>query len=134
MGKPKGKARPRFVRTGNYVRTYNPKTTTDYENLVKESFLEQCGRCKMLLDSDIEVSMKITAYFKPPVSMSKKLKEKLVEEELGYMHKPDVDNLAKIIADSLNGIAYKDDNQITKLEVVKIYGQEDKVEVQIEYI
>lgn len=78
--------------------------------------------------------MKIVAYFKPPASVSKKLKKQLIENEIGYMHKPDVDNLVKIIADALNGIAYKDDNQITKLEVIKKYGEEDKVEVEIEYL
>ena len=134
VGKPKGKARPRFVRTGNYVRTYNPKSTTDYEDLVRESFKKQCGNVRMLLDSDIEVSMKIKAYFKPLKSMSKKMKQQLIGNEIGYMHKPDADNLAKIIADSLNGIAYKDDNQITKLEVLKLYGEEDKVEVEIKYL
>lgn len=134
MGKPKGKARPRFVRTGKYVRTYNPKSTVDYEELVRKSFLEQCGKQRMMLDSEIEVSMKIIAYFKPPVSISKKLREQLIENEMGYMHKPDTDNIAKIIADALNGIAYKDDNQITNLEVIKLYGNEDKVEVEIKYL
>lgn len=89
---------------------------------------------KLLLDSEIEVSMKITAYFKPPQSTSKKLKKELIENEIGYIHKPDCDNIVKIIADSLNGIAYKDDNQITKLEVIKLYGEEDKVEVEINYL
>ena len=88
----------------------------------------------MLLDSNIEVSMKITAYFKPPKSTSKKTATMLIDNEIGYTHKPDCDNIAKIIADSLNGIAYKDDNQITKLEVIKLYGEEDKVEVEIEYL
>ena len=30
-GKPQGKARPRFKRCGNYVSTYNPKSTAKYE-------------------------------------------------------------------------------------------------------
>lgn len=88
----------------------------------------------MLLDSDTEVSMKITAYFKPPANISKKLREQLISNSIGYMHKPDCDNIEKIIADSLNGIAYKDDSQITKMEINKLYGIEDKVEVEIEYL
>jgi len=88
----------------------------------------------MLLDSEIEVSMKIVAYFKPPTSASKKLKEELIKNQIGYVHKPDTDNIAKIIADALNELAYKDDNQITKLEVTKLYGEEDRVEVEIEYL
>lgn len=102
--------------------------------MVKKSFKEQCGNVRTLLDSEFEVEMKITAYFKPPTSTSKKLKEQLIEKNMGYMHKPDCDNIAKIIADALNKIAYKDDNQITHLEVIKKYGSEDKVEVEINYL
>lgn len=78
--------------------------------------------------------MKILAYFKPTKSTSKKLSEQLIKNSIGYMHKPDTDNIAKIIADALNGVAYKDDAQITKLEVAKLYGSEDKVEVEINYL
>lgn len=41
--------------------------------------------------------------------------------------KPDCDNIAKIILDSLNGIAYEDDKQITSLTVEKYYGDMPKV-------
>lgn len=51
-----------------------------------------------------------------------------------YLHKPDCDNIIKIILDALNGIAFKDDNQVSELQIEKRYGQEDKVEVEIEYI
>lgn len=34
-GKPFGKQRPKFSRAGAYVKTYTPKETTSYENLVK---------------------------------------------------------------------------------------------------
>jgi len=37
----------------------------------------------------------------------------------------------KIIADALNGIAYKDDSQIVKADITKIYSDEPKVEVEI---
>jgi len=85
-------------------------------------------------DLDTEVSVKITAYFKPNKSMSKKLREELVKNKIGHTHKPDCDNIAKIILDALNGLAFKDDNQITELKVIKLYGNEDKVEVEIEYM
>lgn len=135
MGKPKGKARPRFVRTGNFVRTYNTKATVDYEELVKKSFKEQLGRTYITNESlDSEISVRITAYFKPNKSMSKKLKEEVIKHKIGYTHKPDCDNIAKIILDALNGLAFKDDNQITELKVFKIYGEEDKVEVEINYM
>lgn len=45
--------------------------------------------------------------------------------------KPDVDNVAKIILDSISGIVYKDDKQIVKLTVSKKYSDIPKVEVKI---
>ena len=45
--------------------------------------------------------------------------------------KPDMDNIAKIILDSLNGLAYLDDKQVTKLVIWKKYGDIPKVEVNI---
>jgi Holliday junction resolvase RusA-like endonuclease len=36
--------------------------------------------------------------------------------------KPDVDNLAKSVLDAINGVAYKDDNQIVDLVARKVYA------------
>ena len=51
--------------------------------------------------------------------------------------KPDVDNIIKIILDSLNGLAYKDDAQIVARTCQKLYVNDDnepRVEVKIEKI
>lgn len=45
--------------------------------------------------------------------------------------KPDTDNIAKSILDSLNGIAYKDDKQVTRLTVEKRYDEQPSVSVWI---
>jgi Holliday junction resolvase RusA-like endonuclease len=45
--------------------------------------------------------------------------------------KPDLDNIAKIIADSLNGVAYRDDSQIVESSVAKFYSDFPRVEVEI---
>ena len=129
-GKPQGKARPRFRKVRNYVSTYNTKQTIEYEKLVKISALEQC---KDKLDKEYAglVKMSIKAYFKPNKSISKKQYNLLIGTE--HLKKPDSDNIAKIICDSLNGIAYKDDSQIAYLEVEKYYAEEERVEVIIEY-
>lgn len=46
--------------------------------------------------------------------------------------KPDIDNIVKIVLDAMNELAFKDDTQITKLEVEKIYGIEEKLQIKIE--
>ena len=45
--------------------------------------------------------------------------------------KPDTDNIAKTILDSLNGIAFEDDKQVVALLVKKLYGEEAKVVVSL---
>ena len=41
---------------------------------------------------------------------------------------------SKIILDSLNGLIYKDDSQVARLSVHKIYGEVGEVTVMIEQI
>ena len=48
--------------------------------------------------------------------------------------KPDCDNIAKIVLDSLNGIAFMDDKQVVNLVVTKNYDSIPCVEVDIKEI
>ena len=68
----------------------------------------------------------IIAYFAVPKSYSKAKRLDCVLNNLRPTKKPDADNIAKIILDSLNGIAYDDDSQIVELTVIKEWtdGQE----------
>ncbi len=124
LGKPTGKGRPRLGKYG----TYTPQKTRDYEDLVKLSFKNKYK----VEPSEREIKMKITAVFEPPRRLSKKKRAELIDWEQGYMHKPDIDNIAKIILDALNGLAYKDDNQVADLFVTKEYGEENKIIVILE--
>ena len=51
--------------------------------------------------------------------------------------KPDIDNLAKFVADSFNTHFYKDDSQIIELKAEKYYighGEKPRTEVMIDEI
>lgn len=130
LGKPKSKGRPRFSRRGKYIKTYTPSSTTEYEKLVKLSAIEQC---KGQLDKEYTglVKMSVKAYFKPNKSISKKQYNLLIGQ--AHLKRPDLDNLIKIICDGLNGVAYKDDNQVAIISAEKVYSDEERVEVIIEY-
>lgn len=127
-GEPVAKQRPRVYRTssGKSV-AVTPTKTVNYENLVKW-VLVNSGNTKML-EGEIEASIK--AMFGIPKSMSKKDRQLVNEGKLRPTKKPDVDNVAKIILDSINGLAYKDDSQVTKLTIEKEYSENPRVEVTL---
>lgn len=127
LGRPQGKGRPRLGKNG----TYTPQATKDYEELVKWCYRNKYNIDKMPTDKPLKA--KIKAYFKIPTSISKPQKDKLKNQP--YPHKPDADNIAKILLDSLNGLAYIDDNQVVFLEVEKWYTEgEEKVILEIEEV
>ena len=103
-----------------------PQETVAYENLVKWSYVQQAGnRLEGAVQADI------TGYFPIPSSTPKKKKQAMANETVEYTHKVDCDNLAKIILDSLNEIAYKDDAQVSRLTVRKLYSEKPRVEVTL---
>ncbi len=129
LGEPQGKGRPRFSRVGDYVKTYTPDKTAAYENLVKVEYERQC-RGKRFPDEQM-LDMRIFAYYGIPKSTSKKKKQLMLDGEIRPTKKPDMDNVVKVIADSLNNIAYKDDTQIVDSMVRKFYSDTPRVRVVI---
>ena len=45
--------------------------------------------------------------------------------------KPDADNIIKVVADSLNQAAYRDDADIVTVSLVKYYSQQPRLGVEI---
>lgn len=122
-GKPVGKARPRFRGAGFKVITYTPPATKKYEKGVARIYKQSAG----VLYTEIPLRVRILAKFPIPESWSKKNKEKALKGEI----KPNLDNIAKIILDGLNGVAYTDDKQVTSLEIEKVYSDTPCVVVYI---
>ena len=127
-GEPKGKARARTVRNGDKVHSFTPKSTAEYEKLVKVSYLSTESR-GIWFDNE-PLSINIIAYFQPPKRFTKADREKVAKGVIFPVKKPDADNIAKIICDALNGVAYRDDAQIVDCHITKRYG-EPRVEVMI---
>lgn len=126
-GKITGKGRPR-VNTATAI-TYTPTKTKEYEELVKQYFIIKYRGINPL---EGRIAITIKAYFSIPKNTKKFQIEEMLKNNISPTKKPDIDNITKIILDSLNKLAFKDDNQITKLNVEKIYAEEEKVYVKIE--
>ena len=131
-GSPQGKMRPRVVKRGNFVQTYTPDKTVSYENLVKLMYGQEAkGR---VFDREKSLRVLIVALYDIPQSTSKKRAELMRIGEIRPTKKPDLDNVAKIICDALNGVAYHDDAAVVDLKVVKYYSDTPGVTVTIEEV
>lgn len=123
-GKPQGKARPRFTSQG---RAYTPQKTVDYETQIRQAYVAAGGAIiGAMISNTAPIQIKITAYFK---------KAKTNKMDFPTL-KPDADNIAKAVCDALNGIAYKDDKQITCLTVNKVWADDgvERIEIEVENI
>ena len=127
IGDIKGKARPRMnTLTGI---TYTPNSTKDYENLIRQYFKIKYPK---MVPLENRIHIKINAYFKVPKNASKKSADAMLEGKISPAKKPDIDNVTKVVLDALNKMAFKDDNQITKIEVEKFYDKQEKLVIGFE--
>ena len=130
-GNPFGKQRPRVVRTRKGAsRAFTPEKTANYESYIKTLYRQKYGRRTSFKEDD-ELHLDIKAYYEIAKSTPKYLKEMMLIGVVKPTKKPDVDNIIKIIADSLNGVAYKDDKQIVACSCQKFYASEPRVEIVI---
>lgn len=123
-GEPKAKARHRMTRQGF---SYTPKETIEYENWVKHCYISAHGQT--MFEGPVKAT--IVAYFKIPKSYSKSKLKEIADGRLRPTKKPDTDNIAKAVLDSLNGIAYKDDSSIVALQVDKYFDDKPRVDVML---
>lgn len=127
-GKAKAKQSVKFTKGGI---KYTPKDIVEYANLVKMSFISTFPAWNPSQFINQPLSVIINVYKQIPSSFSKKNQERALAGEIRPTVKPDCDNIAKNINDSLNGIAYPDDKQIVSLTINKFYAFDERVEVNI---
>mgnify|MGYP005794992327 FL=1 len=131
-GQPMGKQRPRVVHNGPFSQAFTPKETVSYENLVRVMYRE-AARGKRFTDEDM-LDVRVIAYYSIPKSTSKKKRKMMLEHKIRPGKKPDWDNIGKIICDSLNTVAYRDDSSIVDAQVRKFYSENPRVDVTIRKI
>lgn len=127
LEEPTGKGRPIVTNSGH---AFTPKRTVNYETRVQLEFQRQCPRQRF--GDDQQLRMIIEAYYGVAKSDSKRKRQAKLDGMIRPTKKPDCDNVGKIIADALNGIAYRDDAQIVSMIVEKYYSAIPRVEVTIE--
>jgi len=124
-GAVRGKQRPRLTRSGH---VYTPKETRDAEaGITRLASVAMAGRD--LLTGP--VSLNIFMVIEPPKSTPKRRREWMIEKSLPVAKKPDLDNIAKLVGDALNGVVFEDDSQVAELWVRRVYGEVSKTVIAV---
>jgi Holliday junction resolvase RusA-like endonuclease len=131
IGEPLGKGRPRFRRLPTFVSTYTDAKTKGYETLIAKTWQDTFGK-NILFKKDSPLEVEIICQFSVPKSTPKSIKSKMLNGDIPYTKKPDIDNIAKIVLDGLNGVAYEDDKQIVALFIKKHYINNELEEPSIQ--
>lgn len=97
-GEPKPKERPRHSKRGH---SYTPKATMQAQTTVMDAF-EFAN--PLFIPTKANVGVKFDFYRRTFITA-------------------DLDNLIKLVGDALNGVAYLDDSQVTKIDAERFDGQ-----------
>lgn len=125
-GIPTAKGRPRLSTRGGFARAYTPQKTRDAESLLAAQAWH--FRPSQPLEGPIE----LTVTFVMPIPASWSKSKQQVAKLRPHCTKPDLDNLIKLVKDSLNGMFWSDDKQVYKVFAAKVYGPIPQTIISIE--
>lgn len=108
--------------------SFTPKKVRDYQRRVQAAGIDALGGRPKLQGA---LLVDITFFMEIPKSYPL-WKKQAIAHGLMYPAKlPDIDNLAKAILDALNDKVWKDDNQVVRMDLKKLYSEHPRVEVEI---
>lgn len=122
---------PPALRKRHSVRMYTPAEVKTWQTTARVLAAEKM-KGQNPLKGQLEVI--VWVYLAPPTSMGKAKTALALQGTLRPITRPDCDNYAKSILDSLNSIVWLDDAQIVALHVYKFYGEKPRVVVKVEEI
>jgi Holliday junction resolvase RusA-like endonuclease len=103
---PVAQARPRFARTGNFVKTYDPAKSVNWKRMVNAEAQRRVRETNFkMFPAGIPLVASFEFIFQRPPSVSAKKRPH-------HTVKPDLDNLIKGCKDALRNVVYFDDAQI----------------------
>jgi Holliday junction resolvase RusA-like endonuclease len=117
-GTPIAKARPRAFNNKGHITMYTPKRSKDFENAVRK-------RAEEIFKKPLQgpIILEVTFFLPRPKYLVWKTKPM---PKIPNTKRPDLSNYVKSIEDSLNGVAYNDDGQISVLIASKYYQEGGK--------
>jgi Holliday junction resolvase RusA-like endonuclease len=116
-----------MARSGN---VYNTQKTCQAESDIQFLLRAHISKENIQITSK-PVIVKIRFNYSYPKSMSKNDKLLADLEMLYRASRPDVDNLAKLVLDSMNGLIYFDDGQVVRLVCEKKYSKREGIDLKV---
>lgn len=104
-------------------RTWTPAKTKAARREIVEAFLEVAGPGWKPHEGPVRMSVRCSH-----------LTPKSGWPGMQCNRKPDLDNVAKLVGDALNKVAYRDDAQICELTASKRYGDREGTQVTLEFL
>jgi Holliday junction resolvase RusA-like endonuclease len=126
-GKPVAKGRPVARRRHGKVMLITPEATEKGESWVRQCWMEQVGQ--VLLKGPLDV--RLTSNTVAPKSLNRAQAALADRGVIRPQTKPDLDNVAKLTLDALNGIAWFDDAQVVRLTIDKRYSAAPGLDVEV---
>lgn len=133
-GEPVPQGRPKFVRIGNHVHTYDPEKSRSYKQLVRFWVTQHLKKIDGFKPYENALCVDLTFYLGIPSSWSKKKRIQAIQGQIRPIGKKsnDADNLAKGVLDASTGLLWVDDAIITDLSARKRYtGELARVVIKI---
>lgn len=118
VGAPVPWARARVSRA---ARHFTPPKQRHYMTVLRSIMQQAVSESNWLKSKTLPLRVEILCVFERPKS----------NKTVAHVQKPDASNLAKIVEDAGNGIAWHDDAQITALTVRKAWGMPARVDVVV---
>lgn len=139
VGTPKPKARPRFRRTANFVQTYTPETTVNWEQTIVAQVQQQMATLYAMLPSEyLDGAFPFKGRIGADIRVNC-IRPKSAPKSVVYPMKAqpgDIDNLAKSVLDALQlaGVI-EDDKTVTDLTAYKRFADDEHPEgVEVDLI
>lgn len=115
-----GKERPRFA-----GHAYTPARTASTEALIAAEWVA----AKLPRNLDGALRLYVRATYRVPASRQKGARKVEIGEP--YDQTPDCDNVWKLCADALQGVAYESDRRIADAGIAQVWGDRDSLTITL---
>lgn len=117
---------------GGGVRMFNSKKLEQREGVVASAAINAMRDAGLREPFRGAVALHVAATFEIAKSWPRWKRAAALAGRVPMDGPPDIDNLSKLLQDSMNGIVFADDRQIVELRVVKRYGELASTRVIVE--